>query len=134
MEAWVTPAQEVQSGPARIVTLSQDHVNRNFTLGQEEDAYELRLRTTETSDNGLPSLIAGPDAEASIAPARSPESDRAVIFVCHGAAIHVDMDQLTEGLSAEWFEARTAERQAAESDENGYFQPPSSADWLLVLQ
>ena len=134
VEAWVTPAQEVQSGPARIVTLSQDHVNRNFTLGQEEDAYELRLRTTETSDNGLPSVIAGPDAEASIAPARSPESDRAVIFVCHGAAIHVDMDQLTEGLSAEWFEARTAERHDAESDENGYFQPPSSDDWVLVLQ
>ncbi|MFW6171814.1 MAG: LamG-like jellyroll fold domain-containing protein, partial [Planctomycetota bacterium] len=134
VEAWLTPAAEIQSGPARIVTLSQDHVNRNFTLGQEEDAYEMRLRTTETSDNGLPSLIAGPDAEASIAAARSPEGDRAVIFVSHGALIAVDMEQLEKNLAAEWHEPRTAERQDAKPNQDGYFQPPTRGDWVLVLQ
>ena len=134
VEAWITPAEAVQTGPARIVTLSQDRLNRNFTLGHDEDVYEMRLRTTETSENGLPGLITGSDAAASIAAARSSERDRAVIFVSHGALLDVDMDELAERLSAEWFEPRTADRQDAEPNENGYFQPPSNGDWLLVVQ
>ena len=73
-------------------------------------------------------------AEVSYAPARSPEGDCAVIFVGQGALLDVDMNQLAEGLSPEWFEARSAERQDAEPNENGHFQPPSNGDWLLVLQ
>jgi hypothetical protein len=56
IEAWITPANTTQSGPARIVTLSRDLYYRNFTLGQQSDTYDVRLRTTETSYNGLPSL------------------------------------------------------------------------------
>ena len=56
IEAWITPANTTQSGPARIVTLSRDPSYRNFTLGQRSDAYDVRLRTTETSYNGIPSL------------------------------------------------------------------------------
>ena len=62
VEAWVRPANRVQDGPARIVTLSQDGSNRNVTLGQgayqapPSDFYNVRLRTTTTSDNGTPSL------------------------------------------------------------------------------
>ena len=50
VEAWVRPADVTQSGPARIVTLSVDHLNRNFTLGQAEDDYVFRVRTT-SADN-----------------------------------------------------------------------------------
>ena len=59
IEAWVKPANTTQGGPARIVTLSDGSGVRNFTLAQEENTYDTRLRTTLTSDNGLPSLTAG---------------------------------------------------------------------------
>ena len=55
VEAWITPAKLNQEGPARIVTVSQNSTQRNFTLGQEDDTYDFRFRTTDTSDNGLPS-------------------------------------------------------------------------------
>jgi len=58
IEAWVRPAKTNLTGPARIVTLSRDTSRRNFTLGQEGDRYDFRLRTTRTSENGLPSLAA----------------------------------------------------------------------------
>ncbi|MEL6107339.1 MAG: DUF1592 domain-containing protein [Planctomycetota bacterium] len=56
IDVWLRPADTQQSGPARIITLSQDTSNRSFTLGQDKDRYDLRLRTTKTSGNGLPSL------------------------------------------------------------------------------
>jgi PKD repeat protein len=62
IEAWVEPANTTQDGPARIVTLSANPSYRNFTLGQGRwgsyppDAYDVRLRTTDTSNNGTPSL------------------------------------------------------------------------------
>ena len=56
IEAWVRPGNTNQKGPARIVTLSENSVQRNFTLGQEKNAFDLRLRTNKTSDNGLPSV------------------------------------------------------------------------------
>lgn len=56
IEAWVVPASTAQSGPARIVSLSFDTQQRNFTLGQDGAAYDVRLRTTTTSDNGTPSV------------------------------------------------------------------------------
>lgn len=56
VEAWITPANTRQDGPARIVTISTDPSNRNFTLGQEGNKYDVRLRTTKTSNNGMPSV------------------------------------------------------------------------------
>ena len=62
IEAWVKPANITQDGPARIVTLSQNTGNRNFTMGQGRwgsdppDVFDLRLRTTTTSNNGMPSI------------------------------------------------------------------------------
>jgi len=55
IEAWVRPAAVNQTGPARIVTFSDTNNTRNFTLGQEELLADVRLRTTETDDNGTPS-------------------------------------------------------------------------------
>jgi lysophospholipase L1-like esterase len=53
LEAWVTPGNTSQNGPARIATLSSDVANRNFTLGQAGDDYNVRLRTTTTGYNGV---------------------------------------------------------------------------------
>ena len=59
LEAWIRPSKNDQSGPARILTLSRDSGQRNFTLGQEGDRFDVRLRTTKTSGNGIPSLSTG---------------------------------------------------------------------------
>jgi hypothetical protein len=52
IEAWVAPENLNQSGPARIASLSGNGRNRNFTLGQEGNAYSVRLRTSSTNNNG----------------------------------------------------------------------------------
>ena len=62
IETWIKSNNLEQDGPARIVTLSADAQNRNFTLGQglwndqPSALYDVRLRTTDTDDNGQPSL------------------------------------------------------------------------------
>jgi hypothetical protein len=56
LEAWITPANASQSGPARILTLSSGISQRNFTLGQEGDKFEVRLRASGTDLNGTPGL------------------------------------------------------------------------------
>lgn len=56
LEAWVTPTDANQTGPARVVSLSADTSRRNLTLGQAGGKWEVRLRTTATSANGLPGL------------------------------------------------------------------------------
>lgn len=56
IEAWLKPANDSQAGPARIVSLSSDTSNRNVTLGQEKDAFDVRLRSSQTDRNGLPSM------------------------------------------------------------------------------
>ncbi len=56
IEAWVKPADARQRGPARIVTLSRNGNERNFTLGQEGNRFDVRLRTAKTSGNGIPSI------------------------------------------------------------------------------
>lgn len=66
IEAWVCPANVTQDGPARIVTLSQDEYNRNFTLGeglwgaQPTDLLDIRLRTTTSGANGYPPDLSSP--------------------------------------------------------------------------
>ncbi len=60
LEVWIQPANTKQNGPARIVTLSQNSNERNFTIGQEGDKLDVRLRTTKTSTNGMPSLSSDP--------------------------------------------------------------------------
>ncbi len=62
IEAWLTPTNVTQDGPARIITLSTDTSERNFTLGQglwgslPSDTIDVRFRTTATDLNGQPSL------------------------------------------------------------------------------
>jgi hypothetical protein len=53
IEAWITPQNlDVNGGPARIVTMSVDPSNRNFTLGQNLETYQARFRTTTAGNNG----------------------------------------------------------------------------------
>ncbi|MEO2162884.1 MAG: LamG-like jellyroll fold domain-containing protein, partial [bacterium] len=65
LEAWITPANVTQSGPARIMTLSGGASIRDFTLGQglwgsaATDSYNTRLRTTVTDLNGMPLIDTG---------------------------------------------------------------------------
>lgn len=56
IEVWARPADDRQAGPARIVSLSIDTTKRDFTLGQDGNRYDVRLRTTKTDPNGIPSL------------------------------------------------------------------------------
>ena len=56
IEVWCQPNNTKQAGPARLVTVSKNSSERNLTLGQDGDKFEVRLRTTRTSTNGIPSL------------------------------------------------------------------------------
>jgi len=60
LETWCTPAEAIQVGPARIVTLSKDPGGRNLTLGhgifeRPGNDFTVRFRTTGQS-NGTPEL------------------------------------------------------------------------------
>ncbi|MGQ9607828.1 MAG: LamG-like jellyroll fold domain-containing protein [bacterium] len=56
IEVWLSPANLTQTGPARIVSMSKDPIQRNFTLGQIGKDLAIRLRTTTTDQNGIPEL------------------------------------------------------------------------------
>lgn len=64
IEAWVTPANATQAGPARVVSISEGVGIRNAALLQGEpfdvggDRWTSRQRSTGTSVNGLPALSA----------------------------------------------------------------------------
>ncbi len=53
-------AQLIQTGPARIISVSQNPFQRNFTLGQELNHLSIRLRTPRTGENGRKPAIAIP--------------------------------------------------------------------------
>lgn len=55
MEAWIEPDNvDENDGPARVMTMSFNPVNRNFTMGQDQPEYEMRVRTTTAGNNGHP--------------------------------------------------------------------------------
>ena len=58
LELWLETEHQNQYGPARILSYSINPSLRNFTIGQSSDQLVIRLRTTETSLNGMnPHLI-----------------------------------------------------------------------------
>lgn len=61
VEAWLSTDDLSQSGPARIVSLSSNTRRRNFTLGQDDSAFDMRLRTTSTNSNGTRPSASSPD-------------------------------------------------------------------------
>ncbi len=56
IEAWITPNNVVQEGPARIISYSAGDNDRNFTLGQSQYNYDFMLQTASSSSNGEPAL------------------------------------------------------------------------------
>lgn len=56
VSTWFLPDNLTQEGPARIFTISKNSSERNFTIGQEKDRVEVRLRTTKNGKNGTPGL------------------------------------------------------------------------------
>lgn len=60
VEVWLRPDNLTQDGPARIVTFSADSSIRNFTIGQDATAYNIRFAVNdrEFSRNGTPELSA----------------------------------------------------------------------------
>lgn len=52
LEAWVQPANQTQTGAARIASLSNDVWSRSAMLAQDATAYEARVRTTATHQQG----------------------------------------------------------------------------------
>jgi hypothetical protein len=74
VETWCEPHDTRQKGPARLVTISANASSRNFTLGQDQNKFDARLRTTGTSKNGTPSVAS---------PAMSVSTDLThVIYTC----------------------------------------------------
>ncbi|MGB5521178.1 MAG: LamG-like jellyroll fold domain-containing protein, partial [Polyangiales bacterium] len=59
VEAWITPANATQGGPARIISMSIDPWLRNFMLGQEASTYAARFRADgeQDWDNGSPTIF-----------------------------------------------------------------------------
>ncbi len=56
VEAWVKPANITQGGPSRILSVSLNPSERNFTVAQSGSKYIVRLNTTANSVNGTPAL------------------------------------------------------------------------------
>ena len=63
VEAWITPNNVVQEGPARIVSYSAGDNDRNFTLGQSQYNYDFMLQTATSNSNGDPALSTPDDDE-----------------------------------------------------------------------
>ena len=57
---WMRTDNLEQTGPARVVTYSQDLLNRNFTLAQVRNTLTFRVRTPASGENGTdPALFSG---------------------------------------------------------------------------
>ncbi len=135
IEAWIKPANITQAGPARIVTLSRDPSNRNFTLGQKADAYEVRFRTTVTSPNGEPALSSpgGDETTPAVVGLRSPEGDLAVLYFSAGGAAQIESSRLHDGVQARWFHPRTGRWSSAVTNNEGHYVAPDGQDWTLLI-
>lgn len=63
LEAWVTPANTAQEGPAEIIAYGDGATNRNFMLGQELYNYAAFNRSGATNNRGEPALLTPDDDE-----------------------------------------------------------------------
>ncbi len=136
IEAWIKPAKTTQSGPARIVTVSRDPSNRNFTLGQKAGAYEVRFRTTSTSANGEPALSSPGDNDAAprICGLRSPEGDLAVLYFTAGGHARIKAQFPAEKTRAKWYNPRNGKWTDAAKSGADVYVAPNAEDRVLLLQ
>ncbi|MGQ9731309.1 MAG: LamG-like jellyroll fold domain-containing protein [Candidatus Zipacnadales bacterium] len=136
VEVWVKPATLTQGGPARIVSLSLDPGQRNFTLGQAGGAYEMRFRTTTTSPNGEPSLWSpgGEGGTPRVMALRSPRRDLAVVYLPEGGEFGVQGGALVTDLQAQWYDPRSGKWLPAKVGPDGRFHAPDENDWAILFR
>jgi hypothetical protein len=138
IEAWIKPANVTQTGPARIVTVSSDPGQRNFTLGQKGGAYEMRFRTTSTSRNGEPALSTpgGEDDPKQICGLRNDNGDLAVIYFPAGGSVTVKEGTLASGLKSRWYNPRSGRWTPAGAGRgnSGTLSAPDEKDWAMLFQ
>lgn len=105
IEAWVTPGNVTQEGPARIVSYSAGTMARNFTLGQTLYTYNYLHRSTTTNGNGevaLSTSDADEDLQATL------QHVVATFDQINGRRIYVngvftdDVDSVTAGAVSDW--------------------------------
>jgi hypothetical protein len=136
IEAWIKPSSMTQTGPARIVTVSSDPSQRNFTLGQKGRAYEMRFRTTSTSRNGEPALSTpgGEDDPKQICGLRSDSGNLAILYFPAGGSVTVKKGTLVPALKTRWYNPRTGRWKQANAGKSGTFSAPDEEDWALLFQ
>ena len=64
----VATGDTIQTGPARIISLSEDTGHRNFTLGQSGSDLIFRLRTPFSEENGVKPILTVPGIFSTINP------------------------------------------------------------------
>jgi hypothetical protein len=136
IEAWIKPATVTQTGPARIITISGDPSQRNFTLGQKGGAYEMRFRTTSTSRNGEPALSTpgGEDDPNQICGLRNDSGNLAIIYFPAGGSVTVTEGMLVPDLKTRWYNPRTGQWTPAKATKGETFSAPDEEDWALLFQ
>jgi glycopeptide antibiotics resistance protein len=82
----IATADTEQTGPARIISLSGDHLRRNFTLGQQGTSLDLRIRTPITGANGA-------DTKLSIPNIFTDTRSHKIVITYSGATLQVYVDK-----------------------------------------
>ena len=79
IETWITadPGNPVEATPARIVTISLDHGERNTTLGQEERGFSARVRTSTRGPDDRNGI-----AQQLVLKRPPPEGPLHLVYVC----------------------------------------------------
>ncbi len=103
-ELWFATDDVTQYGPKRLMTYSANTGERNFTVGQEDNKLDLRLRHGGTSTNGLPSSQANYSLDNDVHHfVASVESNGNVRFYLDGSL--VDTDQISSNDFSSWSNA-----------------------------
>jgi len=110
LEVWVRPANDTQTGPARIFTISDGPSDRNLTLGQDGNHYEGRIRRA-----GVPSA--------------TPFVDSVDSSVVAGELQHVVLTRATDGAGQLWVDGTASGRSV---DISGAFDDWDPTYRLLV--
>lgn len=81
-----------QTGPARIISISRNPTHRNFSLGQENNSLDIRLRTPITGENGA-------DVKLTIPSVFTDNKQHRFIITYSQATLQVYIDKLQNAYS-----------------------------------
>ncbi|MEA5599659.1 VanZ family protein [Nostoc sp. UHCC 0252] len=93
----VATADTNQIGPARIISISSGTLRRNFTLGQQQNNLDLRIRTPITGENGT-------DTQLSISGIFANTNTHNIVITYSQANIQVYVDNVQNFYSFNLFE------------------------------